>query len=84
MILEDIKKEFTKESIKARLSVDTIGEKWRKIKDFSGVVWGISGTALAIMGLFAGVPAIATTVVSGIVTVSGIVYGRARLNKSKK
>ena len=83
-MLDKITGEFTKQSIKDRLSLDTIGEKWQKVKDFSGVVWGISGTALAIMGLFAGVPAIATTIVSGIVTVSGVIYGRARLDKSKK
>lgn len=81
----DIKKEFTKESISNRLSKETIGEKWQKVKDIAGIVWGISSTAQALiqLGVFTVNPVIGT-ILGGIVTTSLIIYGRARLDNSKK
>ena len=84
-MLEVIKQEFTRESINDRLSKETIGETWEKLKTIAGVVWGISSTTQALiqLGLFTVNPVV-STILGGVVTVSLIVYGRGRLDKSKK
>lgn len=83
-LVDTVKTELSKESISSRLSIKTIGDGWKKVKDVAEVVWSISSSALAIMGLIAGVPPLAITIVSGIVAVSGTIWGRARLDNSKK
>ena len=79
------KTEFSKESIKDRWSLETISKKWVIVKDIAGVVWGVSSTAQALIQLGAfTVNPVVSTILGGVVTVSLIIYGRGRLDKSKK
>jgi len=70
-----------KETIKDRLDPETTGDTAKKIKKIAGVVFTVGSLVLAAP---VSIPVSVTAWIGWVVMGSGIIAGRASLNKSKK
>jgi len=78
---EKIKEEVSLKGLKERFSSETISDNWKKVKKVSGAVFIVSSliTAAPIT-----LPVTVAAWVGYLTLVSGLISGRAQMNKSKK
>lgn len=72
-----------KEELNKRLSSDTIGDGWKKVRNIAGVVYVVGSLVVTPLFPFA-LPATVVQIASWITLVSGVIAGRAQLDTSKK
>lgn len=70
-----------KQETKDRLNPKTTGSKWKKVRNIAGVVSVVGSLVIAAP---VALPATAAAWVTWITLASGIIAGRAHLDKSKK
>ena len=83
IMTEKIKKAAiaTKQEVADRLSFKTVSSKWKKIRNISGTI-SIAGGL--IMAAPVSIPATVLSWISYITLASGVIAGRAHLDKSAK
>lgn len=69
------------QSAKDRISPKTTGKKWKVVRNISGIISVVGGCVLIAP---VSIPVATLSWITWITTVSGVIAGRAHLDKSKK